>query len=446
MMNINDKSKKIIFLEKILCKMAVLVLKKYNPKIVGITGSVGKTSAKEAIGAVLAGKFRVRKTEKNYNNEIGLPLTIIGIEGGENSILRWGMVFLKWIWVLIFPIEYPEILVLEMGADRPGDIKYLTSFIKPNAGVITDFSSSHIEFFKNIEGVAKEKSILVKELDEKGLAVINADNPLVAKLEDQLKCAVITFGFSDAAQMRATDINFSFGEDQELKGLSFKLNYKGTTLPVRLNNVLAKHQVYSALAAVAVGVGFGINLVEAGASLEKFSFPVGRMNLISGIKKSHIIDDTYNSSPTSAAAAINALNEINIVAVPNEKKSGKIIVLGDMLELGNEEEEKHREIGRRIAEVGCDIFMAVGKRIKWAGEEMAKAGFPQEKIFYFENPMEAGKKLKDLISEGDHILVKGSQGMRMEKAVEEIMQNPNEAKKFLCRQTKHWREIPWKAV
>ena len=442
----NSKTKEIVWLEKILRIMAVLVLKKYNPKVVSITGSVGKTSAKEVIYAVLASKFRVRKAEKNYNNEIGLPLTIIGVNSGENSVLKWIAVFLKWVWVMIAPIEYPEILVLEMGADRPGDIKYLTSFIKSNVGVITDFSSSHIEFFKNIEGIAKEKSILVKSLDERGLAVINVDNPHVAKLNassnGQLKCNVITFGFSDEAQMKATDFSFSYGiENQDLKGLSFKLNYKGTSIPVRLNNVLAKHQIYSALAAVAVGVNFGINLVEAGVALENFSLPPGRMNLVPGIKGSYIVDDTYNSSPTSALAAINALDEI----VSNSKKSAKkIIVFGDMLELGSEEEERHRELGRHIAKVGCAAFVAVGDRMKFAGEEMIKNDFPQENIFYFASPMDGAKKVKELVGEGDYILVKGSQGMRMEKIVEEVMQDPGEKERLLCRQDKHWKEMAWK--
>lgn len=440
----NDKSKKIIFLEKILKGMAVLVLKKYNPKVISITGSVGKTSAKEAICAVMASKFRVRKTEKNYNNEVGLPLTIIGAESGENSIARWILVFLKWFWVMIAPIEYPEVLILEMGADRPGDISYLTSFIKSHVGIITDFSHSHIEFFKNVEGVAKEKSVLAKRLDEKGLAIINVDNPHVAKLKDQLKCNVITFGFSEPAEMRATDINFAYAErKRQLRGLSFKLNYKGTTLPVRLNSVLAKHQIYSALAAVAAGTGFGINLVEASAALENFSLPLGRMNLIPGMKNSYIIDDTYNASPVSTAAAIDVLNEI---LSSEEKKSKKIIILGDMLELGSEENEKHREIGRKIFETGCDFFFVVGKRMKLAGEEIIAMGFPQKRVFYFSNPMEAGKKAGELIEEGDFVLVKGSQGMRMEKVVEQIMQKPEEAEKLLCRQNRHWKETVWKKV
>ncbi len=434
----DDKSKKILILQKVLKLMAGLVLKKYNPKIVGITGSVGKTSAKEAIFIVLASKFRVRRNEKNYNNEIGLPLTIIGADSGENSLWRWFLVFLKWLWIMLMPMEYPEILVLEMGADRPGDIRYLTSLIKSDAGVITEISSSHVEFFKDVEGVAKEKGVLVKELGRKSLAILNADNPYTFRMKDQAKGNVITFGFSENADMRATDISFSYASNHDLRGLSFKLNYKGTTIPVRLNNVLARHQIYSALAGAAVGVGFGINLVEAASALENFSLPCGRMNLIEGIGGAFIIDDTYNSSPAAILAALETLGEI--------KAARKIAVLGDMLELGAETEEKHRVAGKKFLETGGDIFFAVGKRMRFAGKELERNNFPKGRIFYFSDPMEAGEKLKSIVRERDLVLVKGSQGMRMEKVVEEIMARPEKASELLCRQSRNWKSIPFKSV
>jgi UDP-N-acetylmuramoyl-tripeptide--D-alanyl-D-alanine ligase len=436
---LDKKPQKILILQKILRVMAVLVLRKYNPKIVSITGSVGKTSTKEAVFTVLASKFRVRRTDKNYNNEIGLPLSIIGANSGESSLWGWFQVFLKWFWIMLAPIEYPEVLVLEMGADRPGDIQYLTSFIKSNAAIITDISTSHIEFFNSIEGVAKEKSVLAKELDERGLAVLNADNKYVFKIKEQLKCNVISFGFSQEAQLRATDISFNYeGDGKIVKGLSFKLNYKGTSIPVRLNNILAKHQIYAVLAAAAIGTGFGINLVEIGAALENFSLPCGRGNLLAGIKNSFIIDDTYNSSPTSTLAVLETLGEI--------QAKRKIAVLGDMLELGEESVEKHKSIGKKFLEIKGNIFLAVGSRMKDAGAELKKNNFPQENIFYLASPMEAAKKMQELVQAGDLILVKGSQGMRMEKVVEVILNNPVEAKKLLCRQSAHWHEIPWKVV
>jgi UDP-N-acetylmuramoyl-tripeptide--D-alanyl-D-alanine ligase len=247
------KPKKIIYLEKILRLMAKSVIWKYKPTIVGVTGSVGKTSAKEAIFLVLSSKFNVRKNEKNYNNEIGLPLTIIGAESGNRSFLKWGKVFLKWIGEMILPFHYPKILVLEMGVDRPGDMDYLLSFIKPTVGVMTNVSGSHLEFFKNIEQIAKEKSKLLKEIPEDGLAILNSDNEYIFETSKKLKIPFLFFGFGEKAKVRASFLGYVF-EDFEPQGMSFKLSYQGKTVPIRLPGILAPHLVYASLAAVAAGL------------------------------------------------------------------------------------------------------------------------------------------------------------------------------------------------
>jgi len=429
---------KLKFLQKILRIMAIGVLKKYNPKIVSVTGSVGKTSTKEAVFAVLGSQFRVRRSEKNYNNEIGIPLTIIGAYSGNKSAIGWLKVFLRWLAVMILPLEYPEILILEMGADRPGDIKYLTDFVKSNVGVVTDVSLSHIEFFKSLEDIAKEKGTLVRELNENGLAIINVDNPFVARLQEHIKANLITIGFSQGAQMRATDPDFIYSAEKEIRGLSFKLNYKGTTIPVRLNNILAKHQINSALIAVATGAWFGLNLVEIAAALENFSSPCGRMNLLPGIKNSLIIDDTYNASPTSVLAALDVLHEI--------EAKRKIVVLGDMLELGSETEISHKSLAKKIMESKGDIFLAVGQRMQFAVAELQKHNFSKDNIFSFADSLEAGRKLQEIIQTNDLILVKGSQGMRMEKIVEEVMAQPQKADELLCRQNEEWKDISVREV
>lgn len=428
------KSRKLQFLEAILRWMSSVVIKKYKPDIVGISGSVGKTSVKEAVFTVLSFKFRVRKNLKNYNNEIGIPLTIIGAETGGRSILKWLAVFLKWLGIIIFPCRYPEILVLEMGIDRPGDIKYLTSFIPIKVGILTNISSSHLEFFRDVNHIAGEKGRLIEILPEEGLAVLNADDKRVLAIEEKSEARVVTFGFNESAQIRASDADFNY-IDGSLEGLSFKLNYEGKFIPVRLNYILAKHQIYSVLAAIATGNYFKINLVDAVTSLENYMAPPGRTNLIKGIKNSFIIDDSYNASPASASAALEVLKELRSVR--------KIAVLGDMLELGKDMERGHKEVGRKVFETGIDLFFAVGERMESAVKEIQNLGYPLQNIFYFENPVLAGKKLQQIIKEGDLILIKGSQGMRMEKIVEEIMADPQEAKSFLCRQSKEWRKKPF---
>jgi len=439
----DSEPKKMTLLRSLLRLMAILVLKKYNPKIISITGSVGKTSTKEAVFTVLSSQFRVRRSEKNYNNEIGVPLTIIGAESGRGSFWGWLGVFFKWLIVIILPIEYPEILILEMGADRPGDIKYLTSIIHSNVGIVTEVSFSHIEFFKNLEGVAKEKMSLVSDLNEKSLAIVNLDNEYIRKLKNQVKCRLVTFGFSDGSDLLASDIFFNYSDNREIRGLGFKLNYKGTNLPVRLDNVLARHQAYPALVAVAVGVEFGINLVESTAILRNFSVPHSRLNLIAGIKNTHIIDDTYNASPSAVNAALEVLGEISAAG---GKFPRKVAVLGDMLELGGETEKTHRNIGKKFMEIKGDIFFSVGSRMKFAVSELERSGFKKENIFSFDNPMSAGKKLQEIMKEGDVVLVKGSQGMRMEKIVEEIMGEPQKAEKLICRQNKEWKSKPFRTV
>lgn len=410
------------------------MIKKYRPDIVGISGSVGKTSTKEAVFTVLSSKFRVRKNLKNYNNEIGIPLTIIGAETGGRSILKWLVVFLKWLGIIILPYKYPEILVLEMGVDHPGDMKYLTSFIPIKVGILTNISPSHLEFFRDIDHIAGEKGKLIEAVSEEGLAVLNADDKKVLAIEDKSDAEITTFGFGDSAQVRASDVDFNY-TNGKIEGLSFKLNYEGKFIPVRLNYILAKHQIYSVLAAVEAGNYFKINLVDAVTSLENYLAPPGRTNLIKGIKNSFIIDDTYNSSPASAVAALEVLKELRSIR--------KIVVLGDMLELGKYMEKGHREVGHKVFEIGTDLFFAVGERMEAAVKEVQDLGYPLQNIFYFENPVLAGKKLQQIIKEGDLILVKGSQGMRMEKIVEEVMADPQKAEDFLCRQSGEWRKKPF---
>lgn len=321
------KPKKLIYLEKILRFMAKTILLKYKPKIVGITGSVGKTSAKEAIFVVLALKFRVRKNEKNYNNEVGIPLTIIGSESGGDSVFKWTKIFLKWLGVIIFPVNYPEILVLEMGVDRPEDMEYLLSFISPTVGVIINISGVHLEFFKSIDYILKEKGKLITSLPEDGLAILNADDERLFAFKDKLKIPISLFGIGEDAHLKASDLTFNSSNFQP-QGISFKLNYEGKTIPIRLPSILAPHLVYAALSAVATGIFFKVNVIDIAKSLEQFISPQGRMNLVKGLGGSFIIDDTYNSSPESALAALDTIK--------NLKALRKIIALGDMLELGEE--------------------------------------------------------------------------------------------------------------
>ncbi|MDI6778213.1 MAG: UDP-N-acetylmuramoyl-tripeptide--D-alanyl-D-alanine ligase [Patescibacteria group bacterium] len=444
------KSRKILLLEKILKYLATRTLRRFKPRVVGVTGSVGKTSTKEAIYTVLASKFRVRKNEKNYNNEIGLPLTILGLESGGGSFAKWALVLLRALGVAYLESKnnYPEILVLEMGADCPGDIKYLVDFIQPEVGVVTAIGVSHLEFFKDKKQIAKEKSTLVKYLNKEGIAVLNFDDEDVRTMAEEIKVKKVFYGFSEKASVRASDIFFGYekskdvhgGDVSKIKGISFKLSFEGATVPVRLMRSVGRPQIYSVLAATVVGIHFEMNLMEVATALKNFQAPAGRLNIIDGIKNTIIIEDSYNAAPQSTLAALEVLEKI--------QARRKLAALGNMLELGEETESGHREVGRKVAEV-ADVLFAVGDKAKFIADEAEKTGLAQapaeragldkNNIFCYDTSSEAKIPIQKELQEGDVILVKGSQGARMEKISEEIMRYPEQAEKLLPRQTAEWR-------
>ena len=281
----------------------------------GITGSIGKTSSKEAITTVLKSRFSVRANFKNYNNEIGLPLSIIGIEKSPGRSLI-GLLLVFWQAVKLLCVKdsrYPEILVLEMGADKPGDINYLTDIAPCKVGVLTYISHAHTEFFKTIKKIAQEKRVIISHLHADDFAVLNYDNALVMENASVTKAEKITYGLTAGADLQATDINVLIDEKTGWPvGLNFKVTYKGSTVPVYLGGLVAKPLVSSALAGLAVGVVYGINLVDAAEALRVFHPLPGHMCLIPGIKNTLIIDDTYNSSPEPTRIALDTLSQINL--------------------------------------------------------------------------------------------------------------------------------------
>ncbi|MGI6374252.1 MAG: UDP-N-acetylmuramoyl-tripeptide--D-alanyl-D-alanine ligase [Patescibacteria group bacterium] len=424
-------------LQTILKILAQAIVKKYQPQIVGITGSIGKTSTKEAIDWVLKDKFRVRTSFKNYNNEIGLPLVIIGKESPQRSLGGWLKVFLYSLRLLIIKSrQYPEILILEMGVDRPGDMDYLTKIAKPKIGLITYISHSHLEYFGNLANIKKEKQVLIEKLDSQGLAVLNYDSELSRSIASVSKAKVLTFGLTPGADLLAQDIVYNFSKGgYELSGVNFKLNYQGSIVPVVMKNVMSETAIYAALAATAVGIQLGLGVLETAQRLKEFNLPKGRMNLLAGIKHSFLIDDTYNSSPEASLAAVSTLAKIKI-----DEAADKYAVLGEMLEIGSYSEEGHQLVGRLVATSKIKYLITVGEKARDFRRGARQAGMKDDFIFYFAKPEEAGKFLQDRIKLGDVILVKGSQGARMEKIVKELMAEPDLAPQLLVRQGQEWSD------
>lgn len=420
--------KKLLYFKlKILAK---LVLARYQPKIIGITGSVGKTSTKEAVFCVLKKDFRVRRNIRNYNNEIGVPLTILLAKNNPGkNIWCWLWLFFSALGLLLFKKErYPEILILEMAADRPGDLDYLTALAPPQLAVITAIGPSHIEFFGSIKNIIKEKSTILKRLGHSGWAIINHDDENLQEVIKNNKSQLKTFGRSEGSDIQVTNVKIS--QYQGEYGTSFKLRYEGSETPMFLPRVLGWQHAQAAAAACAVGLSLGMNMVTIGERLSHYEPARGRTNLISGVKGTWIIDDTYNSSPQSAKVALEILKEM-------PTRGRKIAIFGDMLELGAISAEAHQEVGRLVARLGIDYLYVFGERSRDIARGAQAAGMSEDKIYHFPFVVKSGEFVQEKISTGDVILVKGSRGVKMEQMVYEIMAKPWEAEELLVAKVIH---------
>lgn len=425
-----------LFLKKILYYIlrveSQLVLWRYKPRIVAITGSVGKTSTKDAVYAVFSKVSHVRKSDKSYNSEIGLPLTVLGLPNGWNNPSVWAKNILKGLWLFVMPHKYPKWLVLEVGVGKPGDMKKTASWLKTDVVIITAIGEmpAHIEFFNSRKNLIEEKSSLIKTLKKDGLLVLNADDEAVLGMKGKNKNRTITFGFSEDANIKGSSLNICYDQNDKPEGIIFRVDEEGSSLPVVIDGVFGKNHVYASLAALATSSALKFNMINATNALKNYDIPPGRMRLLKGINNSLIIDDTYNSSPFACETALYTLGEV--------KADRKIAVLGDMLELGRHTIETHLSIGKTAKDY-ADILVVVGPRSKSIKDGAIEVGMKEKNIFEFTNSLEAGVFVKDLIKENDIVLVKGSQGMRMERVVENIIFDQKNKERLLVRQDTEWK-------
>ncbi len=428
------------FIAQQLAAAARRVLARERPHVIGVTGSVGKSSAKQAIGAVLRRKFAARVSVKNLNTEIGVPLTVLGLPAAGSSAIRWIATLWAAFWRSVRRQPgYPAVLVLEMAADRKGDIRKLAGIAKPDIAVVTAVGESHAEFLGSREEIMREKRAIVEALGKDGIAVLNRDDAMVWGMREKCKGRVVSYGFDVDADIRGMEpsMNVSCDPKGGRCGMSFKITDGNATVPVFLPGVLGRHAAYAALAAAAVGVAKGMNLVEIADGLADYEAPPGRMRFILGIKNTVLIDDSYNSSPMSTFAAIDALREM---VIPEENK--RIAVLGDMLELGAMSADQHAAVGRSVAADGIDLLVLVGERMGDAKKAALEAGMNEGQVFLFATAAEAGRFVQERMKQGDIVLVKGSQGMRMERVVKEVMADPLRAEELLVRHTPEWLARP----
>jgi len=426
-------------LVELLTLEARLVVLRHKPHIVAITGSVGKTSTKDAIYEVVAEGAHVRKSQKSFNSEIGLPLTILGRPNAWNNPFKWALNLVDGLLLIFFATRYPEWLVLEVGADRPGDIKKVAAWLPVNIAVITRLPEVpvHVEFFTSAREVVEEKAALIDALLPDGTLVLYADDARADEFKTRAAGKkIITFGFAHDADVRAEDVRMLFegGAEHWPVGMSARIEVEGVSAPIEVQGAIGSHMLLPALAAAAVGVALGKPVSDISHALRSYEPPQGRMHLVRGVKDTLIIDDTYNSSPAAVMAALDALKSI--------PTSGRhIAVLGDMLELGRQSVEEHRKVGSYVAaavEGGITMLVTVGFRARDIAQGAQDGGLPEHMILQYEDAQKAGEELAELIQSGDCLLVKGSQSMRMERAVKEMMAEPERASEILVRQDEEW--------
>ncbi len=402
------------------------IIKKYNPLIIAVTGSVGKTSTKDAIFDSYSDLKNIRKSAGNFNAEIGAPLVFLKRDKPGTNLKEWILILLGGLSLLIKKDNnYPEIIVTEIAADKPGDIRYLANFIRPDIAIVTAIGDVpvHVEFYKNKEDLVREKGELVKALSKSGFAILNSDDKDVGKIETDAN--KITFGFSDNAMVRIKDFKLV-----STKGSSLTLSYKGRDFPLFLPMCIGDSFAYIAAIVFAVGISLKIDQEKITKMVEKIRPSKGRMYPLAGIKESLILDGSYNTSPSSMKAALSALKEI--------EGKRKIAVIGDMLELGNFSNEEHQKIGK-IAAQFCDYVISVGAWSNEIRQSVIENGVDKERAVAFKKAPAAISFLKKIIDSGDIILVKGSQGIRTEKIVVAIMQDVERADELLVRQTNFWK-------
>lgn len=409
----------------ILATLAKWKLQQIQPHVVSITGSAGKTSAKEAIAAVLEQKLSIKKSEKNMNSEFGVALTILDQKSAYGSVLGWlGVIFGAFFKVLKTETPY-DVLVMELGVDKPGDMDELLNVIHPDVAVFLNVKNVHRAEgqFPNRQAIFDEKAKMCRALTKDGWAVLNMDDNFVRQLEGSLAGSVVKIGSTEDCDLRARDVQST------RKGLEFILNYEDKTFPVHLPHVLGACHVNLILAAIAVGFIEGLNWPEIEKGLRNFSLPPGRMNPIEGKQGSLIIDSSYNAAPETMEAALDVLDLFS---------GRKIAALGTMNELGELSESAHLSIGKRAAEV-ADMLIAVGDHANELALGAQQAGLPLSMIHQFRNSKEAGEFLAEILGPRDVVLAKGSQNhVRMERLVKLCMQEPEQARHQLVRQEPYW--------
>ncbi len=413
--------KKIIL--AVLKTFALYKIRRVKPVIIGITGSYGKTTMKEVIAGVLAKKYRVLKSEKSLNTDIGMCLAILEQKSGFSSPIAWGAILFRGFFNAFFSSK-ADFFVLEYGVDKKGDMNSLIKIARPNVAIITAIAPAHqaVGQFKNIDEIAQEKATLAYAVNEKGLVILNRGNENIRKIAEKVKAKIAWYndekGLHASAKQAAHGITVSLTANK--KTHSFFMPVIGTF-----------HSDCVQVAAI-IGHNFGIGPTAVSDSLKNFTPPVGRMSLIEAKNGATIIDSSYNASPETVINALEILKEFSAIR--------RIAILGSMNELGEISEKAHREVGRKCGS-WLSALITVGESGKIIADECLKMTEKPSTIASFESAKAASEYINTVykLQRGDVILVKGSQNkVRLERTVKALMAHPEKANKLLCRQEPEW--------
>ena len=368
--------------KKALIKLAKYYRDCFDIPVIGITGSVGKTSCKEMVASVLNTKYKVHKTSGNYNNDIGLPLTILDMP------------------------EDTDVLVLEMGMNNYGEIDLLSWIARPSVGIITNIGVSHIEFFGSKDGILKAKSEIINHMDTKGVLLLNGDDEYLEKLIGTFEQEYYLFGFEKSN-------NCFVKEYRELgfEGLEAQVRSQKDTYNININS-LGKHMLYHGMIGILIGEHFKLTKEEIEKGVAEYKPAEMRLNIEKTGNNIVIINDTYNASVDSMKSAIDILSNVPV-------KGKKIAILGDMFEMGEYAKKAHAEVGKYTKDKDIDVLICVGELSINMYEE-AKKYTKVSRVLYFENQDELLEEIKKIVNDNDTVLLKASRGMKLEITIEKI--------------------------
>ncbi len=413
-------------LELFLAGISRAVIRRYKPTVVMVTGSVGKTSTKDAVAAVLMSRYLVRKSEKSFNSQFGVPFTILGVANPWHDPFAWLAVFKRALALLLLPNHYPNLLVLEVGSGKPGDLAHILRIVTPDMVVVTCLPQVpvHVEAYASPEAVREEEFSPAHALPPGAPLIVGSDDPYARTAARRTQAHVSTFGTREAD---VSIVSYGFCEHEgRIEGMQALLAHGGEQREVCVTGAVGYTQVLPAAAAVTAGLALGVPFSEAGEAVKGYEPPPGRGRLFAGVNGSTVIDDSYNASPAAVEEAL-----VTLRSFPNAKR--RIAVLGDMLELGRYSVQEHERIAT-IADETVDLVVGVGVRARAFVLAPKRA-----EALHFDTSYLAAEALPHLVREGDVILVKGSQSIRMERIVEALLHDPSDAPR-LVRQERAWKK------